>query len=216
MNFALTQNKLLPALLQGGGMEDVMRKKLLIFAAFLIVISASGCNTLPQGQNTPSDNPQNSSESSSQPEENKKTKISVTPSPIDVNGYEALSKCMYDVINDGNEDIITLYTSAERDMTGEMMWDDTQEWVLQVETDKGVYDLYDERIHGRAYLNVSDYYNDGDEQKVISLYIAGKSFNEIREYRFDDGKFIEETAYSTDNNANEGIGTLYSSIPDYE
>ncbi len=197
-----------------------MKRKLLILTVLSSMLLVSGCSFFEQIKNEPESSPQNSlqteTETASQTEENEKTEIDITSSPVNVEGYEAMSKCMYDVTNDGNEDTITLYTSAQRDMTGEMMWDDTQEWVLQVETDNGVYDLFNERIHGRAYFDVSDYYNEGTGQKVISLYIAGRTFNEIREYFFDDGKFIEETVYTTDEKAKEGIGTLYSSIPDYE
>ena len=197
-----------------------MKKRLFILTLILSLFLVNGCSFFEQEEPNVENEPQSSMPADTQvteePEDERKTEIDITSSPVNVEGYEALSKCMYDVINNGNEDTITLYTSAQRDMTGEMLWDDTQEWVLQVETDNGVYDLYDERIHGRAYLNVSDYYNDATEQKVISLYIAGKSFNEIREYYFEEGKFIEEIAYTTDDNAKEGIGTLYSSIPDYE
>ena len=65
-------------------------------------------------------------------------------------------------------------------------------------------------------MNVSDYYNGGEEEKVISLYIFANTFNEIREYRFDGENFVEEIVYSTDSAAKEGIGMLYSSVPKYE
>ena len=81
-----------------------------------------------------------------------------------------------DITGDGEDDMITLYTSVQRDMSGELMWDDTQEWVLQAETAEGVYDLYDERIHGNAYMNVADFYNEDGDIKVISLIILLSPF----------------------------------------
>ena len=147
----------------------------------------------------------------------KKTKsIKIVSSPKDVGKWEPMGKYTADVNDDGEDDIITLYTSAQRDNRGEMMWDDTQEWVLRVETADGVYDLYDERIHGYAYLSVSDAYNKDKDQKLISLYISGNSFREVRDYMYDSDKFTETVAYSTDDFAAEGISEIYTSIPQYE
>lgn len=143
-------------------------------------------------------------------------KIDVNSAPKDVGDWEPLGRYSIDITGDGEDDMITLYTSAQRDMSGEIMWDDTQEWVLQAETAEGVYDLYDERIHGNAYMNIADFYNEDGDIKVISLIIAGNSFNEIREYSYNGKEFEEKIAYSTDDTSSEGINSVYSSIPLYE
>lgn len=114
------------------------------------------------------------------------------------------------------EACVSLRTTAQRDKNGEMMWDDSQEWALDVATEKGCYVLYDQRINGRAYVNVYKAYNEGKEENVISLYIFGNTYNEVREYRFDGENFIETISYTTDEFANEGISEIYSSFPDYE
>ena len=146
-----------------------------------------------------------------------KTKvISISTTPKDVTKWEPLGKFLTDVDGDDEDDKIVLYTSAKRDKNGDLMWDDTHEWILCVETKNGVYELYDERIHGNAYMSVSDHYNDNNEEKVISLYVSANAVNEIREYRFLENTFSETIAYTTDDTASGGINTFYSSVPSYE
>ncbi|MBQ3038050.1 MAG: hypothetical protein IJD30_02610 [Clostridia bacterium] len=130
--------------------------------------------------------------------------------------YEPVARYTTNIISDENEDIITLYTSAQRDMRGDMMWDDTQDWVLQVKTGNEIRELYKQRLHGSVYFNVSDYYNDGADEKVITLFITTNASNEIREYRYNGENFVEKVVYTSDEAANEGIGRHYTSIPMYE
>ena len=118
------------------------------------------------------------------------TKIEVS-ADVNVSGYELLGEYSCDIIGGVNEDDIKLYTSAKRDKKGELMWDDSQGWVIICETDNGVYELYNERIHGNAYMMVSDFYNDGQEEKVITLLVESNTAYEIREYRYKDGVFVE-------------------------
>ena len=133
-----------------------------------------------------------------------------------LDNFELLGQHTVEIDGIEKEICISLYTSAMRDKKGELMWDDTQEWVLRAETAFGHYVLYDERIHGRAYMNVYNEYNDNSEQTVISLNVFGNAFNEIREYRFSEDGFVETVSYSTDETAKQGISELYSSIPQYE
>ena len=187
-------------------------KKKLFTTGLIMSLLLCGC-TAEQGK---TDN-QQTQEPIQTAEALKETKkINVTSTPKDVGKWEPLGRYSVDMTGDGEDDTITLYTSAQRDMRGEIMWDDTQEWVLRVETAEGVYDLYNERIHGNAYMNVADFYNKAEDSKVISLIIAGNSFNEIREYSFNGKEFEENIAYSTDDTTEEGINSFYSSIPAYE
>ena len=186
-------------------------KKTLLITSLLLCATLSGCSggEMPLESQTPA--PVQTAEA------DKKTKdMKVISSPKDVGTWEPMGKYTQDVTGDGEDDIITLYTSAQRDARGEMMWDDTQEWVLRVETAEGVYDLYDERIHGYVYMSVSDVYDKDEDKKLISLYIDGNSFREVRDYMYSENKFTETVAYSTDDLSSEGISEIYSSIPQYE
>lgn len=180
-----------------------MNKKIL--AAVIGCVMLCGC--VPNGQ---------TSEQSESPKPTEAVKkINTTASPKDTSDFEPMGRYETDITGDGSEDLITLYTSAERSENGEMLWDDTQEWLLSAETENGVYELYSERIHGFAYMNVADFYKETGDEKVVSVYIAGNAVNELREYSFSDNAFNENIAYSTDKTAKEGINSLYSSIPEY-
>ncbi len=189
-------------------------KKTLLITSLLLCAALCGCSgekstEKPLESQTP--------EPVQTVEADKKTKdVKVISSPKDVGAWEPMGKYTQDVTGDGEDDIITLYASAQRDARGEMMWDDTQEWVMRVETADGVYDLYDERIHGYVYMSVSDVYDKDGDKKLISLYIDGNSFHEVRDYVYNENKFTETVAYSTDDLSSEGISEVYSSIPHYE
>lgn len=136
--------------------------------------------------------------------------------PKDISDFEVIGEeYYYDIDDDGEEDKIGLYTSAQKE-GGYFMWEDSHEWVLRVENKDGIYDLYDNHIHGKAYMGVYDYYNDGQVSKVITLNVLESASNEIREYTFKNSKCYENIAYTTTKNANEGISEMYSTIPDYE
>lgn len=187
-------------------------KKRFLAVGLLACVLLSGCVF---GQEKPiTEPPQQSPEVINTEKETKK--ISTSSAPKDVGKWEPMGRYSFDITGDGEDDIITLYASVMRDEKGELMWDDTQEWVLQAETAEGVYDLYDERLHGNAYLSVAEFYNEDADKKVVTLIVTGNSLNEVREYRFGDNVFEETIAYTTDDNASEGINALYSSIPAYE
>lgn len=131
--------------------------------------------------------------------------------------FELMGQCYLEKLGGETKDAcVSLRTTAQRDKNGEMMWDDSQEWALDVATEEGCYILYDQRINGRAYVNVYKAYNEGKEENVISLYILGNTYNEVREYRLNGESFVETISYTTDEAATEGISEIYSSFPDYE
>ena len=195
-----------------------MKKILSATILAIMVMFVTGCkDTQPSEPVVSTDVTETTSENS----ENYEVKPVGNNPPADTEGFTPMGRYEFDVDGDGNQDTVTLYTSAQRDMKGDMMWDDSQTWVLQADCgENSVYDLYNNRIGGMVYMNVADYYNSGEEEKVITLIISSNTFHEIREYRYDDtldgACFGETTVFTTDDIANEGIGNLYSSIPDYE
>ena len=96
------------------------------------------------------------------------------------------------------------------------MWDDTQEWIVQVETDDGVYELYKSKVHGNVYMNVSDFYTDNGDKKVVTVFVTTNASNEVREYIYEDNSFVEHFVYTTDTLANQGINPMYTTIPQYK
>lgn len=113
---------------------------------------------------------------------------------------ENLSKfqdCSYDFDRDDVEETITLYTSAKKDSSGEFMWDDSQDWVLAVEGNNGIYILSDMYMHGKNEIFLSENYNeDGSDYPSVRLMISSGSGFEIREYTFENNVFKEKTVYN--------------------
>lgn len=184
-------------------------KKMFVISTMAFMLFISACTPV---QNETNENILHTDE----PQIEEKIVGNNPPHDVDKYMYEPVARYTTNIISEENEDIITLYTSAQRDMRGDMMWDDTQDWVLQVKTGNEVRELYKQRLHGSVYFNVSDYYNDGIDEKVITLFITTNASNEIREYRYNGENYIETVVYTSDEAANEGIGRHYTSIPMYE
>lgn len=106
--------------------------------------------------------------------------------------------CIYPISGADEEDEIVLFTDAKKDDQGEFMWDDSQNWALVVISRDGIYPLYEAYQHGRLHMNMSEYYEDGDNPvPVIRLSISTSAGFEIREYRYTDKKFTEKKAFET-------------------
>lgn len=184
-------------------------KKIILTLLLMSFALISGCDRQVETQNSPS--PDTTPVVGDTQSRYKKNSRYNNP-PADITGWELLGICEVDVTADGEEDKIELYTSAQRDMTGELMWDDSQFWSLRVNG----RELFYERLNGDVYFNVSDHYNNGKTQSVIALMMVTGAHYEIREYYIENNEAYETSVYTTDDTANEGINLIYSSIPDYE
>lgn len=135
----------------------------------------------------------------------------VTSNSLDTEKMTKLREFSTDLDLDNIEEKIELYTAAERNEKGEMMWDDGQNWVLVVHAGDKSYPLFSQYVQlGMVHFTVS---NSGEDQipNITVLVPTGTSFS-MMSYVFDEEKngYSEELLYeSKDNN------WLYSSIPWY-
>lgn len=128
---------------------------------------------------------------------------------VATDGYNALSECEFDFDGDGEDDTLTLYTTAEVE-NGEILYDDGQHWMLVCETAEGAFNLYDEYIQlGAAEIDVGEIYND-DPEKLIILTLTTGAGKTIIHYTFRDGGFSEEQVYSTDDYSKGGANIIKS------
>ncbi len=65
---------------------------------------------------------------------------------IDTEDYSVLDSYKFDLNEDGKEETIALYTTAQKDSNGKIMWDDGQIWVLAVHGDNNDYELYNNYV----------------------------------------------------------------------
>ncbi len=131
-----------------------------------------------------------------------KTETSVTQetwTKLDESAYSA----------EGINGTITLSTSAET-YDGEVLWDDGQEWALEVsDGNGGYYTLIDEYINnGSVYFEILE---TADADRVINAYIISGAGVTLRQYSYANGVFTQNTLYDSG-----AVNRLYSSVPMYQ
>lgn len=126
--------------------------------------------------------------------------------------WTKIEEVKIDLDRDGREDTLGLYTTAQRDEQGNMMWDDGQNWLLLVQSGAQFYPLMAEYVQlGSVYFTVSKYIEDGTI-KVSTIVPTGANLSLVN-YHFDWEKegFVEESLYSARED-----NFIYSSIPMYK
>ncbi len=130
-------------------------------------------------------------------EEEKEKHIAIFSSTdkISTEGLTLLDNTEADLNGNGNEEIIELYTTAERDSSGEVLWDDGQKWFLIVKDEDREYVLFDEYVQ----LGVLDYwiFSSKDECHIVTLQ-TGSAVFKLSEYSYVDDKdaFMKKEIYN--------------------
>lgn len=120
--------------------------------------------------------------------------------------WSVVDKYSVDITGDGKEDTVTLYTSAESE-NGEIIWDDTQKWVLEIYDGTTYYTLMNQSIsNGNVYFDVVQ---DGDNI-IVDTYTITFSQTQIKQYSYNKTGFVEKQIYSS-----SGVNNMYSSFPVY-
>lgn len=131
-------------------------------------------------------------------EREKFTAIFPSTDRLDTSDLTLLDSAKVDIDNDNKEEIIELYTTAQRDEDGEMMWDDGQKWFLLVHDEDKEYILFDEYVQigtlefwvftskndyhiltlqtGSAVLKLSDYTYDIERESFVKKDIFNPEF----------------------------------------
>lgn len=121
--------------------------------------------------------------------------------------WPQIDTCEWDINSDGEDEVISLYTSAEKE-GDEILWNDSQKWVLEVEAKDGYYILLNQNIsNGTAYFDV-DELNDGSY--AITLYISSSQGMSIKQYTYSKTGFVETQPYQSNS-----VNNLHSGIPSY-
>ncbi len=145
-------------------------KYIVLILSLMLSIFLAGC----MNENTENENNQIV-------DENKKEVISSSPVE-DFSQLTLLESFNYDYDLDGTEEAINLYTSAQKNSDGEIMWDDGQIFKLIIHDDDQIFILFDEYVQ----LGKINYYvyleNDIFTITVISPRTA--SFT-VTDYVFD-------------------------------
>lgn len=110
---------------------------------------------------------------------------------------------------EGINGTVTLSTSAQT-YEGEIMWDDGQQWALEVsDANGGYYTLVDEYINnGSVYFEILE---TADGSRVINAYIISGAGVTLRQYSYANGVFTQTRLYDSG-----AVNKLYSSVPMYQ
>lgn len=147
-------------------------------------------------------------DTAAEPEETGRTVIKADVSETD-SSWSVIKKYRCDLFETGENAEIILYTSAQTE-NGEILWNDDQNWVLEVsDGEGGYYTLLEKYIsNGNIYFDVNELESG---EKAVTVFIKTGAGFEIKQYTYGKNGFVEATLY------NSGlINNIYSSIPDYK
>lgn len=120
---------------------------------------------------------------------------------ISMDGLTLLDEYIIDFNSDGYDEKIAMYVAAERNDSGEIMWDDGQRWVLVVHGDNKDYVLYDDYVQlGSIQFNV---FTANDEFNIVTKSVRTASLD-VSQYKYNESNdsFIQTIPYSVDGNVN--------------
>ena len=120
-------------------------------------------------------------------EEGKEKFTAIYPSTdkLSIENLTLLDNTTVDISGDGKEETIELYTTAQRDSKGEIMWDDGQKWFLIVKDKDKEYVLFDEYVQ----LGTLEFwvYDSRGESHIVTLQ-TGSAVLKLSDYVYDSGK----------------------------
>jgi hypothetical protein len=139
-------------------------------------------------------------------EEKPKSTVIEPTNKVNTDGLSLLDSYEFDIDGNGNNEIISLYTTAEKDANGEIIWDDGQNWKLLVEGGDKDYILFDDYVQ---LGSIKFYAYTSHDSFYITTIQTGTANLKLTEYHFDkqDNNFVSNIKFEAINNVN----MLYSS-----
>lgn len=117
----------------------------------------------------------------------------------DTEGLTLLDSFIVDINDNGEDETISMYTSAEKGPDGEVMWDDGQDWTILVQAEDGDYVLFDEYVQ----IGSLDFFvYTIEEDFYITTIQAGTANLDMVEYKFNRGReeFEASVEFTTEGN----------------
>lgn len=126
--------------------------------------------------------------------------------------WTSLSNFHFDYDLDGQEENLTLFTSAMRDDKGTIMWDDGQNWLLMIQDGTSFYSLFLKYVQlGSVFFTVTK--QDENLIPTISIVVTTSTPLNITDIKYN----IEEEAYQAFTVYDSGVlNRFFTSMPDYK
>jgi len=121
--------------------------------------------------------------------------------PVSTDDLTLLDEYIIDFNQDGFEERISMYVSAGRDESGEIMWDDGQRWLLVVHGDGKDFVLFDDYVQlGTIHFNVL---TEEDDFYITTISSRTANFAVTQyEYHKEQDLFIQRTPIAIEGNVN--------------
>lgn len=121
-------------------------------------------------------------QSSGEDSQHEETTIISKSEKFDTDNLTLIDGLIVDINNNGEDETISMYTRAEKDSNGEIMWDDGQDWIILVEGKDNDYILFNEYVQlGTIQLFV---YTIEDDFYITTVH-SGTANLKITEYKFN-------------------------------
>ncbi len=117
----------------------------------------------------------------------KNSQTAVAPNHTEVSGAP--------ITIDGSQAEVKLYTSAEKDENGEFLWDDGNQWVLEVQKDGEYYTLINKYVQ-LGKVSVMTAADDSGEGVITAVVSTGSGIS-VEKYTYNGTSFEGETVYNS-------------------
>lgn len=189
-------------------------KKILLLFALISLLCVSACEKQEEPVVSASPTIQPTSAAAPSPTPQGKMISASEKSKIGEN-WSTVGEYGYDIDNDNIEENIKLSTSAQMS-NGAILWDDGQQWTLEVSDGIETFTLFDEYVqNGNVYMDISDYYENNNAIPTITVIKSAGADFEVISYKYNsaDNTFTENVIIDSDKVSDGGINQRYSSIP---
>lgn len=122
-------------------------------------------------------------------------------SKVSTDNLTLLDSFEFDINNNGFEEKIAIYAQVEKDPSGEIYWDDGQNWLFLVEGEEEDFILFDDFLQ----ISTLDFYVfTVDDDFYITTIESGTANLEVKEFIFEQAsnEFVSKTKYKTGGNVN--------------
>lgn len=120
---------------------------------------------------------------------------------VDTTGLSLLDSYSLNIFGDQEDETISMYTDAEKDNEGNIMWDDGQTWKLIVHGEDKDFVLFDDYLQ---LASIDFFIYTLDEDFYLSTVNSGTANLTVKEYKFNkiDQAFESRVKSNTSGNVN--------------
>ncbi len=120
---------------------------------------------------------------------------------FDTKNLTLLDAFIIDIDNDGEDEKIAMYTRAEKEKNGDIIWDDGQDWIVLVEGKDKDYVLFNDYVQ---LGNIDLFVYTIEDDFYIAILQSSTANLTLKEYKFNSDKkeFEANVRFNTTGNVN--------------